>query len=105
MEGKKAVTLSPAIEAQIAEVERMALEEVRSLLLDCMTGLPEGRINAKEGEALTCAADNRIRAIRKEHMAIARRVSELAKRQTQRIRWIMENPMILDAYEASLAPA
>jgi hypothetical protein len=105
MEGKKAVTLSPAIEAQIAEVERMALEEVRSLLLDCMTGLPKGRINAKEGEALTCAADNRIRAIRKEHMAIARRVSELAKRQTQRIRWIMENPMILDAYEASLAPA
>jgi hypothetical protein len=105
MEGKKDVALSPAIEAQIAEIEGMTLEEVRSLLLDCMTGLPKGRINAKEGEALTRAADDRIRAIRKKHMAIARVASELAKRQTQRMQWIMDDPMICDAYEASLAPA
>jgi hypothetical protein len=104
MEGKTAVALSPEIEAQIAEVKGMTLEEVRRLLLDCMTGLPEGRINAREGEALTRAADNRIRAIRKEHMAIACLVSELAKRQTQRMQWIMA-PLIRDAYEASLAPA
>jgi hypothetical protein len=105
MEGKKAVGLDPAIETQIAEVEGMTLEAVRRLLFDCMTALPEGRINAKDGEALTRAAENRIRAIRKEHLAIACQVSELAKRQTQRMQWIMEAPMICDAYEASLAPA
>jgi len=37
-------------------------------------------------------------------MAIARLVSEIAKRQTQRMQGIMEDPMICDAYEASLAP-
>ena len=105
MEGKMAVSLSPAIEAKIAEVEGMTVGEIRRLLLDCMTGLPEGRINANEGEALTRAVDKRIGAIRKEQLATARLMSELARRQTQRIRWIMEDPMICDTYEASLAPA
>jgi uncharacterized protein YicC (UPF0701 family) len=105
MEGKKAVSLKPAIEAQIAEVDGMTLEAVRRLLFDCMTALFEGRINAKEGEALTRAADNRLRAIRKEHMAVARRVSEIARRQTRCMQRIMEDPIICDAYEASLAPA
>jgi hypothetical protein len=104
MEGKKAVSLDPAIEAQIAEVEGMTLEAVRRLLFDCVTALSKGRINAKEGEALTRAAENR-RAIGKEHLAVARLVSEVAKRQTQRMQWIMEAPKICDAYEASLAPA
>jgi hypothetical protein len=101
MEDKMAVALSPAIEAQIARVEGMTLEEIRRLLLDCMARLPEGRIKANEGEALARAADTRIRAIRKEHMAIARLVSELAKRQAQRMQWILEG----NAYEASLAPS
>ena len=105
MESKNAVSSGPAIELQIAEVDGMTLEAVRKLLFDCMTALPEGRINAKEGEALVRAAENRIRAIRKQHIAVARQVSEIAKRQTQRVRWIVENPMICDAYEASLAPA
>ena len=35
----------------------MTLEAVRRLLFDCMTALPEGRINAKDGEALTRAAE------------------------------------------------
>jgi hypothetical protein len=105
MERKAAVSLGPAIEAQIAEIDGMTLEAVRKLIFDCITALPEGRINAQQGEALTRAAEIRIMAIRKQHMAIARLVSELAKRQTQRIRSIMEDPMICDAYEASLAPA
>ena len=105
MEGKKAVSLKPAIEAQIAEVDGMTLEAVRRLLFDCMTALFEGRINAKEGEALTRATENRIMAIRKEHMAIAHRAGEIAKRQAQRMRWTMGDPQICDAYEASLAPA
>jgi hypothetical protein len=105
MEGKKAVSLGPAIETQIAEVEGMTLEAVRRLLFDCMTAFSEGRINAKEGEALTRAAENRIRAIGKEHLAVARLVSELAKTQTDRMHWIMEAPMICDAYETSLVPA
>jgi hypothetical protein len=105
MGNSRAASLSPAIETQIAEVDGMTLEAVRKLLFDCMTALPEGRINAKEGEALTRAAENRIRAIRKEHMAIARLVSEIARRQTQRMQRIMEDPMIRDAYQATLAPA
>jgi hypothetical protein len=105
MEIKNAVSSGPAIEAQIAEIDGMTLEAVRRLLFDCMTALPEGRINAQQGEALTRAAENRIRAIRKEHMAVARQVSELAKRQTQRMQWIVEAPIICDAYEASLAPS
>ena len=105
MEGKKAVGLDPAIETQIAEVEGMTLEAVRRLLFDCMTALPEGRINAQQGEALTCAAENRIRAIRKEHMAVARQVSEIARRQTQRMQWIVEAPIIYDAHQAFLAPS
>jgi hypothetical protein len=39
MGSKKGVTLSPAIEAQIAEVDAMTLEAVRKLLFDCMTVL------------------------------------------------------------------
>ena len=105
MESKNAFGLGPAIEAQIAEVDGMTLEAVRRLLFDCMTALPEGRINAKEGEALTRAVENRIRAIRTQQMAIARLVSEIAKRQTQRMQGIMADPTICDAYEASLAPA
>ena len=105
MESKNAVGSCPAIEAQIAEVDGMTLEAVRKLLFDCMTALPEGRINAKEGEALTRAAENRIRAIRTQQMAIARLVSEIAKRQTQRMQWIVEAPIIYDAHEASLAPS
>ena len=105
MESKNAFSLGPAIEAQIAEVDGMTLEAVRRLLFDCMTALPEGRINAKEGEALTRAAENRIRAIRTQQMAIARLVSEIAKRQTQRMQWVVEAPIICEAYEASLAPS
>jgi hypothetical protein len=105
MGSKNAFSLGPAIEAKIAEVDGMTLEAVRRLLFDCMTALPEGRINAKEGEALTRAAENRIRAIRTQHMAIARLVSEIAQRQTQRMQGIMSDPMISDAHEASLAPA
>jgi hypothetical protein len=104
MESKNAFSLGPATEAQIAEVDGMTLEAVRRLLFDCMTALPEGKLNAKEGEALTRAAEKRITAIRTQHMAIARLVSEIAKRQTQRMQGIMEDPMICDAYEASLAP-
>jgi hypothetical protein len=105
MESKNAVRSGPAIEAQIAEVDGMTLEAVRKLLFDCMTALPEGRINAKEGEALVRAAENRIMAIRKEHMAVARLVSEIAKRQTQRMQWIVEAPIIYEAHEASLVPS
>jgi hypothetical protein len=105
MESKNAVSLGPAIEAQIAEIDRMTLEALRKLIFDCMTALPEGRINAQQGEALTRAAENRIRAIRKEHMAVARLVSEIAKRQTQRMQWVVEAPIIYEAYEASLAPS
>jgi len=84
MESKNAFSLGPATEAQIAEVDGMTLEAVRRLLFDCMTALPEGKLNAKEGEALTRAAEKRITAIRTQHMAIARLVSEIAKRQTHR---------------------
>jgi hypothetical protein len=37
------------------------------------------------------------------HTAICRLVAELAKLQTDRMRWVMEDPMVRDAYEASLA--
>jgi hypothetical protein len=37
------------------------------------------------------------------HMAIARLVGKLAKAQTQRMQWVMEDPLVRDAYEASLA--
>jgi hypothetical protein len=105
MESKAVVSLGPAIEAQIAEIDGMTLEAVRKLIFDCMTALPEGRINAQQGEALTRAAENRIRAIRKEHLAVARLVSEIAKRQTQRMQWIVEAPIVCDAHKASLAPS
>jgi hypothetical protein len=105
MESKATVSLGPAIEAQIAEIDGMTLEAVRGLLFDCMTAFSEGRINARQGEALTRAAENRIRAIRKEHMAVARLVSEIAKRQTQRMQWIVEVPTIYEAHEACLAPS
>jgi hypothetical protein len=105
MESKAAVSLGPEIEAQIAEIDGMTLEAIRKLIFDCMSALPEGRINARQGEALTCAAENRIRAIRKEHMAVARLVSEIARRQTQRMQWIAEAPIIYEAHEASLAPS
>jgi hypothetical protein len=105
MGSKKGVTLSPAIEAQIAEVDAMTLEAVRKLLFDCMTVLSDSKINPQEGEALTRATENRLMAIRKEHAAIAHRAGEIAKRQAQRMRWTMGDPQICDAYEASLAPA
>ena len=105
MESKAAVSLGPEIEAQIAEIDGMTLEAIRKLIFDCMSALPEGRINARQGEALTCAAENRIRAIRKEHMAVARLVSEIARRQTQRMQWIVEARIIYDAHQAFLAPS
>jgi hypothetical protein len=105
MASQNAFSLGPAIRAQVAEVDGMTLEAVRTLISDCMVALAEGRISAKEGDALTLAAENRIRAIRTQHLAIARLVSEIAKRQTERMRGIMADSMICDAREASLAPA
>jgi hypothetical protein len=105
MESKAAVSLDPAIEAQIAEIDGMTLEAVGKLMFDCMAALSEGRLNARQGEAMTRAAEKRIMAIRKEHMAVARLVSEIAKRQTQRMQWIVEAPIIYEAHEASLAPS
>jgi hypothetical protein len=38
-------------------------------------------------------------------MAVARLVSEIARRQTQRMQWIVEAPIIYDAHQAFLAPS
>lgn len=57
-------------------------------------------------DRISAALDDPVRTLSKDlapHMAIARLVGKLAKAQPQRMQWIMEDPFVREAYEASLA--
>jgi hypothetical protein len=63
---KKAASLSPEITKQISDIENMTLAEVRKLMLDCLTNDSPSKYVGKDIEALTKAANKRMRAIRRE---------------------------------------
>jgi predicted NBD/HSP70 family sugar kinase len=60
----------------------------------------------RAAKEIAAAVDKMVATLPEEvapHMAIARLVGKLAKAQTQRMQWVMEDPLVRDAYEASLA--
>jgi hypothetical protein len=63
---KKAASLRPEVEKQIAGIESMTTRETRGVLWKAWDALKAGEITSKEADALAKAANKRIRTIRKE---------------------------------------
>jgi hypothetical protein len=59
MESKAAVSLGPAIEAQIAEIDGMTLEAVRKLIFDCMPRRPVTGARALKRRQVSYIAGNK----------------------------------------------
>jgi hypothetical protein len=66
MLSKMAAALSPEVEKRIAEIETMNLEQVSASLFGIFDEVAAGTTTTYQADAIRRAANNRIRAIRKE---------------------------------------
>ena len=67
MPSKNGADPSPEFEKQIAGIESMTLEELRTLSLSAWDEITAGTITSRQGNAINRAVRNRLRAIKQEH--------------------------------------
>ena len=60
------VAVSSAVEPRLPHIEDMTIDQISKLLWDCWYDFNAGKITAKESGVITKAAENRLRAIKRE---------------------------------------